>query len=143
MAMTRTLWSINGLSTELGRDRRTIAKALSSVHPDGQLAGERAWFLSTALHALDRSRAGAPPKAENPLIEMMLGRLENWREIRGRGHCRSFTPAQIAGAFGYEVGDVLTWLRAGMPYEVEGDWATGEGFGLQVRQAVELVALVS
>jgi hypothetical protein len=26
---------------------------------------------------------------------------------------------------------ILTWLRAGMPHAVEGDWETGKGFGFR------------
>lgn len=55
MAMTAKLFSISALSTELARDRRTIAKALSHTRPDGKTAGgDDAWFLVTALTALDR-----------------------------------------------------------------------------------------
>jgi hypothetical protein len=56
MAMTAKLFSISALSTELARDRRTVAKALSHTRPDGKTAGgDDAWFLVTALSALDRS----------------------------------------------------------------------------------------
>jgi hypothetical protein len=37
MAMTKRLWSINALAAELNRDRRTIAKALADIAPDGNL----------------------------------------------------------------------------------------------------------
>jgi hypothetical protein len=50
--MTRKLWSLNALSTELDYDRRTVALALKNVRPDGQLAGHPAWFLDTALNVL-------------------------------------------------------------------------------------------
>lgn len=59
MAMTRKLWSINGLATELGRDRRTIAKALETIPPDGDIRGARAWHMATATAALI-----GPPSAE-------------------------------------------------------------------------------
>ena len=52
MAMTRKLWSISGLSIELEKDRRTVAAALASTPPDGELYGKKAWFLSTALEAV-------------------------------------------------------------------------------------------
>ena len=56
MGMTAKLYSLNGLSTELQRDRRTIGKALARVAPDGKTAsGDPAWHLTTALTALDRS----------------------------------------------------------------------------------------
>src|SRR5690349_15305615 len=57
MAMTKRVFSINGLATETGRDRRTIAAALARVPPDGEVkGGHPGWFLSTALSALDGKR---------------------------------------------------------------------------------------
>ena len=54
MAMTRQLWTINGLATELGKDRRTLGRALSDVPADGKAGGgHKAWFMETALRALD------------------------------------------------------------------------------------------
>ncbi|GJE12582.1 hypothetical protein FOHLNKBM_3632 [Methylobacterium longum] len=50
--MTRKLWSLNALSTEMSYDRRTVALALKNIRPDGQLAGHPAWFLDTALNVL-------------------------------------------------------------------------------------------
>ena len=52
MTMTKRLWSLNALATELDHDRRTIAGALKSVPQDGELAGHPAWFIGTALKAL-------------------------------------------------------------------------------------------
>ena len=51
MSMTKTLWSINALATELDKDRRTVAKALSNVPPDGHVSGESVRFNSGALTA--------------------------------------------------------------------------------------------
>jgi hypothetical protein len=42
MRMVSKLWTINGLATELGRDRRAIAKLLRNVPPDG-----RDWPMQT------------------------------------------------------------------------------------------------
>lgn len=54
MAMVRQLYSISALAVELARDRRTIARALANVRPDGKLAGgHQAWFLASALRALE------------------------------------------------------------------------------------------
>ena len=36
MAMTRQLWTLNGLATELGKDRRTLGRALRHVQPMAQ-----------------------------------------------------------------------------------------------------------
>ena len=56
--MTKTLWSINGLATELGVDRRTVAKSLADVPPDGTTAGShKGWFLPTALRVLGGNEA--------------------------------------------------------------------------------------
>jgi hypothetical protein len=55
MGMTAKLYSLNGLATELQRDRRTVGKALARVPPDGKTpSGDPAWHLVTALAALDR-----------------------------------------------------------------------------------------
>jgi hypothetical protein len=65
MAMTKTLWSINGLATELSLDRRTVAKRLGDVPPDGTTAsGHKGWFLPKALRVLggeEAQRCGPAP----------------------------------------------------------------------------------
>ena len=65
MSMTAQVFSISALSVELGRDRRTIGKALARVPPDGETAdGRQGWFLTTAQRALesseDRRHRGQP-----------------------------------------------------------------------------------
>lgn len=62
MAMTRRLWSINALATELSMDRRTIAKRLSGHTADGEIKGHPAWHLDTALGAI-QGRARPAPEA--------------------------------------------------------------------------------
>ncbi len=52
MAMSRKLWSINGLAVELDRDRRIVADAVGHLKPDGESAGRPAWFMTTAVRAL-------------------------------------------------------------------------------------------
>jgi hypothetical protein len=52
MAMSPTLFTINGLATELNRDRRRAANALRGVKPDGKSGKNDAWYLSTALRVL-------------------------------------------------------------------------------------------
>ena len=55
MAMTRQLWTLNGLATELGKDRRTLGRALRHVPADGTArGGHKGWFMETALRALER-----------------------------------------------------------------------------------------
>ena len=36
MGMVRQLWSVSGLSIELGINRRTLSKRLSDLRPDGE-----------------------------------------------------------------------------------------------------------
>lgn len=71
MSMTPKFWSINALSVELGRDRRTVAKALAGVPPAGEERGKPVWRLqdaASALAALGRPvRALPDPDAQNPL----------------------------------------------------------------------------
>src|SRR3954452_411084 len=52
MSMTRTLYSVSALSTELAKDRRTISRALAAVPPDGQVGAHPGWHMLTALAAL-------------------------------------------------------------------------------------------
>ena len=56
MGMIRQLWSVNGLSVELGVDRRTLSKRLSGLHPDGEgIEGGktvRRWHLMHVLKHL-------------------------------------------------------------------------------------------
>jgi hypothetical protein len=54
MGMTPKLHSIESIAVETGRDRRTVAKALSGIAPDGELRGKPAWRLATAIKALNR-----------------------------------------------------------------------------------------
>jgi hypothetical protein len=54
MAMQPRLFSIEGLAVELGRDRRTVAKALRGVPAEGETSGRPAWRIATAVAALRR-----------------------------------------------------------------------------------------
>ena len=76
MAMTARLWSISALAVELCMDRRTVATRLSTVPADGQLNGNPAWRLTTALAALQgRKRAptrSATEQRRSPLVHGML-----------------------------------------------------------------------
>jgi hypothetical protein len=54
MGMMPTPFTLNAIACELGRDRRTVARALRDVKPDGAVNGRKGWFISTALRALDR-----------------------------------------------------------------------------------------
>ena len=78
MAMTPQLWTINGLATELGKDRRTLGKALRHVPTDGTTrGGHRGWHMESALRALSnrgQARSEVPPTP--PGFEV-IERLEN------------------------------------------------------------------
>ncbi len=58
MAMQKQTWTINGLSTELGMDRRTLSKRLSNLPPaeQEQQKGKtvRRWHLQNVLTHLNR-----------------------------------------------------------------------------------------
>lgn len=141
MAMTQQLYSISGLATELGRDRRTIAAALSSVPPDGQKGAYPAWRLLTALAALD-SRWKASP-LEETFVGGLCERLDRWQQIYVDREPAGRVPVDAAAELlGVDRAAVLTWLRAGMPYAEAGDWRTGEGFEIVVAWAADWVAMV-
>jgi hypothetical protein len=50
--MLPALWSISGLAVEFGLDRRTVAKKMARIPPDGRLDKGSGWFLTTALPVL-------------------------------------------------------------------------------------------
>ena len=78
MAMTRQAWSISGLATELGKDRRTIGKALRHVLPDGTTAGGYpGWFMETALRALSDKGKDSVEAAPTPPGFEVIDRVEN------------------------------------------------------------------
>ncbi len=59
MAMQAQLWSINGLSTELGLDRRTIAKRLEGVAPaEGEGRSARYRMAEAAVAIWGRAGGG-------------------------------------------------------------------------------------
>jgi hypothetical protein len=73
MAMNPQLWSLSGLSIELGIDRRTLAKRLSSLRPDGEgiEAGKtvRRWRLARVLRHLKAAGAGADERRIAGMVE--------------------------------------------------------------------------
>ncbi|MGO9233587.1 MAG: hypothetical protein ACLP4V_05655 [Methylocella sp.] len=52
MAVKQQLWTISGLSVELQRNQKLIARALAKVPADGKVRGNDAWLMTTALKAL-------------------------------------------------------------------------------------------
>jgi hypothetical protein len=74
MPMTRQLWSISGLSAELGIDRRTLSKKLSDLRPDGEgIEGGktvRRWYMARVLkHLKAADRTTAKAEVDERLIE--------------------------------------------------------------------------
>jgi hypothetical protein len=67
MAMVPRLWSINGLATEFGLDRRTVAKKMARIPPDGRLDKGSGWFLTTALPAL--ANGGSAPVEDDDTMD--------------------------------------------------------------------------
>lgn len=87
MAMTAQLYSVSALAVELGRDRRTIAKALRHIQPDGLTpADERGWYLATALRALDASsgRRNAEGSVDDRLLETLEEAAERTQNLLDR-----------------------------------------------------------
>jgi hypothetical protein len=131
MAMLRKLWSLNALGIELNMDRRTIARIMDGVRPDGKLQGHAAWYLTTALTACaDDEQPEVQRRDGESILSHFAGRLSDWREIHTGDRTTVFSIEEIARMTGEEPETLLTWLRAGMPYAVQGDWETGDGFGL-------------
>ena len=132
-------WSLNGLETETGRDRRTLGKILSTIPPDGHLAKDPAWYLMTVLSAIDNYENPVPSRragvsGRDAYIEAFVSRAREWRQIRKEqtgGYGRRIPFVTAASMFTGGDGEaLLTWLRAGMPFAKEGDWETGDGFVL-------------
>src|SRR3954469_442968 len=78
MSMTRTLYSVSALSTELAKDRRTISRALAAVPPDGQVGAHPGWHMLTALAALGWTGRKLDGERLDPDHE----------RAQGSGHCR-------------------------------------------------------
>src|SRR5690242_1042340 len=77
MAMTRQLWTINGLATELGKDRRTLGRVLRHVAADGTTrGGYQGWFMETALRELSHCKASGQDPSTPPGFEV-IKRVEN------------------------------------------------------------------
>ena len=141
MAMTKQLWSISGLAIELNKDRRTIAKALADVRPDGLLQGKRAWHLEKALRALPVEGATATDE-KHPLFSMMTSRLDSWERIDYADKKGDFSITVAATLLNESPQTLLLWLRSGCPYRREGNWDNGEGFVVRLSWLIEWSALV-
>jgi hypothetical protein len=67
MAMLPRLWSLNGLAVELRLDRRTVARKLAKIPPDGRLDKGHGWYLATALPVL--VNGGSAPVEDYDIVE--------------------------------------------------------------------------
>src|ERR1044072_7791639 len=82
MAMEQAkLFILSSLATELRRNPRTVAKALSGVSPDGKIGKRSGWFMATAASALQEYEAkssGAPRRlgSEEELLRL-AAEIEN------------------------------------------------------------------
>lgn len=134
--------TINALSVATGHDRRTLAKALRHVRPDGQVRGSPAWTMATATTAINqhfgRPRATLDRDGFAGVIE---DRLEGWREIHSRPE-HLVDIAETARMLKTTPDAILRRLRAGGPYRTAGSWKTGEGFQLSMIHLLEWSELV-
>ena len=143
MAMQKQLWSLNALAVELNKDRRTVAKTLDGIPPDGLVSGNRAWFLSTALKALGLGDP-APVTGRSGgggLVENIRHRLGSWKTIHAEEPL-ALPIETFAEMVGVSVSTVLLWLRAGCPYLKAGNWSSGAGFELHFAWTIEWRAMV-
>jgi hypothetical protein len=105
MAMTAKLFSISGLATELGRDRRTVGRALSHRPPDGKCEdGSDGWYLTTALRALGNGHGRGDDDALNALedaaaaVDDLLDRLRAQPDVQKR-RALLRSDGRVIGAF--------------------------------------------
>lgn len=144
MAMTPKIYSLNALATELDRDRRTIAAALRGVKPDGKSGRFDGWLLATALRHIDRRRLVDEHKPKSKVGQHFFGRLMEWEEILEQREGPLTRPIeQLEELIGASRQQVLSWLRAGMPYTGEGDWQTGDGFCFITAHVIDWHLLMS
>ena len=117
-------------------DRETAVKWVSDNHSDFTGNGKGLGRANTLARAQRRQptarRAPASHRGDkaDPVLETMVWRVRDWREIRTRYPGGVRLPIEVAAALfaGGDRSAVLTWLRAGLPYAEMGDWETGDGF---------------
>lgn len=74
MGMTRQLWSISALATELDLDRRTVAARIKDVPPAGTIKGHPAWRMLDVIGPLVGMKMPAPPPEPPEGFETLQGR---------------------------------------------------------------------
>jgi hypothetical protein len=89
MSMRPKLFSIGGAAIELGKDRRTIARRLARVQPDGRTAdGGDGWYLSTILAQLDQARDGGDGPALDALEDASAAVDDLLNALRGESNIK-------------------------------------------------------
>ncbi len=141
MPMKAKLWSLNGLAVELGRDVRTLGKALSGVQPDGMVGKNPGYHIETALSALRRrgaARSGQPgDKAEAEAIFIELEELavaidEGFKKLRNEPDIKK--RREMATEVGPLIGKLERALTRSHDLSPEGS----RGFTVQATDAVIL-----
>ena len=77
------------------------------------------------------------------MLGLLIDRALEWREIKRGGDETRVTADDVAEWFSVSKSDVLTWLRAGMPYLLEGNFETGVGFVLSAPWTIDWVLVTS
>jgi hypothetical protein len=106
MAMRPQLWTISGLATELGADRRTVAAKLAGVPPDGTVHGHPAWRMRAAMAATAPAGGGGPDLPAARARRSPAGCPSTARR-RGRGRCGHDPPGRDPAVPG-DIGRVLS-----------------------------------
>jgi hypothetical protein len=143
MAMQRQLFCINSLAVEFGLDRRTVAKRIDGIPPANQDGVSKQWYLESVIGALTRNQQTPAERHAGgvPRDELISGRLQNWRDVHKKPK-REISIDEFAELFDCDTETILQRLRAGMPYTVEGNWDTGEGFLLIASHAMDWCMMV-
>jgi hypothetical protein len=77
--MSKKLWSLSGLSSETGKNFRTVARALEGVRADGRAKdGKPVWRMATALAALDEHTRKTGRVQHRPAPERFDPQTEAW-----------------------------------------------------------------
>jgi hypothetical protein len=133
----REYWSVNRLATELGVDRRSLARRLEDIEPAGKgPKGDKLYRLRDALDALGESPI-APPGFNAPLRNGNRSSgvpsidLAERRLYERAGPMATMTGEEICRMFGWSWRDLAELLGWGAPFMRAGarDSARGWAFG--------------
>jgi hypothetical protein len=146
MAMTARIYSLNALATELGRDRRTLGKALSHTRPDGKCEdGSDGWYLRTALQRLGDGRDRYADDADLNMLEAASAAVDDLLDaLRAEPNVKK--RRELLKREGYAIGEftaALDRVRAGHSDSarmVEGPFVDGM-VGAAIAEALHLCNL--